>query len=191
MALNLQIAFQGGGARLVLFYGVIKALQKLEEAGTVKITRVSGASAGAIAAALFAGRANIDTLINYHKTLISSGAILEAFPDLSDPTVLQKLLNIGKVAVAGQSLGNEEKFAKILQESLEFSGVQANKVGELEVPCFINCTDIVEHKIITAQPEQSLVQALADSAAIPFLFRNNGQKVDGGILDNLPVELLV
>lgn len=191
LALKVQIAFQGGGARLVLFYGVIKALQKLEMDGLIEVTRVSGASAGGIAAALFAGRANIDTLVIYHKTLVNSGEILEAFPDLSDPNILQKLVNFGKVAVAGQSLGDETKFAKILQDSLKVSGVKARRINELEIPCFINCTDIVEHKVVTAEPEQSLVQALVDSAAIPFLFRNSGQKIDGGILDNLPVELLV
>lgn len=190
MPVNVQIAFQGGGARLVLFFGVIKALQRLEAEGVIKVTRVSGASAGAIAATLFAGKANIDALVQYHRSLRNNGGIFAAFPDISDPNLLQKLFSIGKVVATSQPLGDEKKFAGIIKESLKVAGVEASTVGELSIPCLVNCTDVVEHKTVKASKRQSIVQALVDSAALPFLFRIGGQRLDGGILDNLPVELL-
>ncbi|MBO6882195.1 MAG: patatin-like phospholipase family protein [Marivita sp.] len=190
MTVDVQIAFQGGGARLALFFGVIKALQKLERDKIIRVTRVSGASAGAIAAALFAGRANIDALVQYHCRLKGGEDILQDFPDISEPTLLEKLFNLGKVAAANRALGDEGKFAAIVEKSLTTAGVNAQTIGDLSIPCFINSTDVVEHKIVTASRDQSLVQAIVDSAALPFLFRVGGQKIDGGILDNLPVELL-
>ncbi len=154
------------------------------------MTRVSGASAGAIAAVLLAGRANIDALIQHHKALGQSGDILKAFPDVSNPGLLEKLFNFGKVAGANQTLGDESAFARIVESSLKVAGITAKNMGELEIPCLINCTDIVEHRTLVAEDGQPIVQSIVDSAALPFLFRNGGQKIDGGILNNLPVELL-
>ncbi len=175
---------------MALFYGVIKALNTLEKENVIKVRRVSGASAGAIAAALFAGRANIDALIEYHRNLGNSGEILSAFPDISNDGPLSKLFSLGKVGVANKPLGDEKAFSEIVENSLLKAGVTAKTIGELDIPCFINCTDIVEHKSLVSPPEQSLVQSIVDSAAIPFLFRVGGQKIDGGILDNLPVVML-
>ncbi|MCQ1856249.1 patatin-like phospholipase family protein, partial [Neorhizobium galegae] len=69
MTIAVQLAFQGGGARLSAFFPAIMALQELGRAGVIAVKRVSGASAGAIAAAFFAGRANIPALIEFCKGL--------------------------------------------------------------------------------------------------------------------------
>jgi predicted acylesterase/phospholipase RssA len=50
--LRVQVAFQGGGARLIGLLPVVEQLLLAEKAGHIEITRVAGTSAGAIAAAL-------------------------------------------------------------------------------------------------------------------------------------------
>ncbi|MGV1914232.1 patatin-like phospholipase family protein [Rhizobium sp. 22-785-1] len=189
MTLPVQIAFQGGGARLALFYGAIKALQNLEKRELIRVTRVSGASAGAIAAALFAGRANIDALLMYHKSL-DRNLVNEAFPDLTQTGKLANYFNAAKTAFLNTKIGDEKAFAKILSGAFQAANVTASTVDGLSIPCFINTTDIIRHKSHYAEGGDPLIQALVDSAALPFLFRNGGEKIDGGILDNLPIDVL-
>src|SRR5689334_23025968 len=51
-AMDLQIVFQGGGAKLYALMAVCEVLQKYESDQKIRITRAGGTSAGAIAAAM-------------------------------------------------------------------------------------------------------------------------------------------
>ena len=56
MAIDVQVVYQGGGARVVHLLAAYEELLKAEKAGKVSVRAVSGTSAGAIIAALHALR---------------------------------------------------------------------------------------------------------------------------------------
>jgi predicted acylesterase/phospholipase RssA len=189
-AVPLQLAFQGGGARLALFFPVIAALQQLESENVLKITRVAGSSAGAIAAALFAGKANVPALIEHCKGLRSKEATLRRVfpaPDLiswgGKAAAMYKIWN-------QQPFGDERALATLIDNAFSAAQIQAKTVGALAIPAFIASADLVSHRHREADRSASLTQSLVDSAALPFIFRMVGQVVDGGILNNLPIDSL-
>src|SRR5688572_7458070 len=51
---KLQVAFQGGGARLAVLLAAAEAIQALETDGIIRVTRIAGTSAGAIVGAFLA-----------------------------------------------------------------------------------------------------------------------------------------
>jgi len=50
----IQLAVQGGGAKLCALMAAMEAVQRLEEEGVLRVTRLAGTSAGSIAASLYA-----------------------------------------------------------------------------------------------------------------------------------------
>ena len=77
--LKIQLAIQGGGAKISALLAVMETVQSLQEEDKIEITRIAGTSAGAIAGSLLA--ANIS--IKNFKTHIESGAgkeIIKSFP---------------------------------------------------------------------------------------------------------------
>src|SRR5262245_49150576 len=80
---DVQVVFQGGGARVAALLAAADALRQAERCRKIRVTRVAGTSAGAIVAALFANR-DID-LNNQvrHDILIRGQAYLDKlFPKL-------------------------------------------------------------------------------------------------------------
>ena len=67
---DIQIAFQGGGAKFITMLPVAAAFQACERAGVINIKSLAGTSAGAICAALIAAECDFDQLRTY---LISAG----------------------------------------------------------------------------------------------------------------------
>jgi len=62
---TIQIAFQGGGAKFVAMLPAASAFITANETGVIKITRVSGTSAGSICAALVATKSDLTTVRRY------------------------------------------------------------------------------------------------------------------------------
>ena len=56
----LQVVFQGGGAKLCALMAVCSILEEYEKLGIIKINRVAGSSAGAIAAVMCSSATSID-----------------------------------------------------------------------------------------------------------------------------------
>lgn len=63
---QLQVVFQGGGAKLCLLMAVCSVLEADKR---IKVTRVAGSSAGAIAAAMFASGKTIETYVSELKRI--------------------------------------------------------------------------------------------------------------------------
>src|SRR5262245_43672164 len=53
---NIQLAVQGGGAKLAALVAAMAAIEQLEKDGVIRVTRVAGTSAGSIVGAFFAAR---------------------------------------------------------------------------------------------------------------------------------------
>ena len=78
MDYQLGIALTGGGARGVAHLGLLKAL---EEEG-IKPDVISGASAGALVGALYAGGFSLAESLNFFKTTLFSVSPISLFTSL-------------------------------------------------------------------------------------------------------------
>ena len=52
MPLNLQLAIQGGGAKIVALMATMEAIDDLQQSGKLRVTRIAGTSAGALVGAI-------------------------------------------------------------------------------------------------------------------------------------------
>jgi len=161
---KIGIALSGGGVRGISHLGVLKALN---EAGIFP-TRVSGTSAGAIVGTMYCYGYSPDEIFqiikdtNYLKFL--RPAI--SWTGLLKMDILQTLY--------GQYLGE-------------------NNFSNLKIPLTIAATDIGRGKVVYFS-EGELILPLMASTCIPGMFDpivvEGNFLVDGGVLNNLPVEPL-
>lgn len=194
--MKIQFAFQGGGARLAILLPVVDALQQLERDGVVQITRVAGTSAGAIAAVLLAKNANMRAVQLKVAEVAKDRARLErVFPPIASASIMNKVRYATKLLAFNKPLGDDRELSKLIEEVLEAAGLEHGiHVGQRDArdkPCFLVSADVSRYERIEAGQEETVVRAIMESAALPFLFRTTGDRIDGGILDNLPVEALL
>lgn len=180
-----QLAIQGGGAKLVRLLAALDAVQELEDEKVLRITRLSGTSAGSIAAALFAAEIPMSAIRQRLKD--NRQAILKAFPTPGLMALL-RALNGGTML----DIGNVRR---VLSD--EFRRHKINTFGDLKRDLIVVATDVTNGQSVPVTgPETPLVNTLLDSSAIPFVFRGPGKPdgnallVDGGICENLPSEFL-
>ena len=98
--MDIQVAIQGGGAKIWALLAAIEALQDLESQKILKVTRIAGTSAGAIAGCIFAAgipAGNVRTIL---KTQFGK-ELVQLFPKPNRYSVLRLLLN-------GKPLWNEK-----------------------------------------------------------------------------------
>jgi NTE family protein len=159
------IILSGGGARGFAHVGVLKALSEMG----IKPAMVSGASAGAVIGAYYAAGFAFDEII-----------------EIVSQTELFRLLdfNFLKSGSLFKTDAVKESFEKDLI-GLTFE--------DLDIPLTVAATDFqngISHYI----SEGNLVLALLASSAIPVLYQpveiNNVMFIDGGLLNNFPIEPL-
>jgi NTE family protein len=183
----VQLAIQGGGAKLIPLLAACEAIQALEAEDNppIKITRVAGTSAGAIAGCIFAAHIPMSTArLHFQKSFESK--VLEFFPSPSYWNYYQ--------LTRGQQLWSTDPLRESLQELFKLANVVT--FADLKIPVIVVASDLVNG----AKKEFSsgdLVDALLHSSALPYCFRvwnsggnNNPVFVDGGICENLPSEIL-
>jgi predicted acylesterase/phospholipase RssA len=184
MALEIQIAFQGGGAKLCDLLAAAEAIQELENEGEIRVTRVAGTSAGSIAACLLGHKDSIRLSIG---KLQSKGASILQGMGSADLGLLA-LIRIAR----GYPIVREKPFRKLLQ--ILFKGY--DRIKDLGLPVFILASDILSSGKHVFAPDAMLVSSIADSCGLPFVFRSSGymaasRYVDGGICENLPSDELL
>lgn len=162
--LKIGIALSGGGVRGVSHLGVLKALN---EAGVFP-TKVSGTSAGAIAGALYCQGYKPEDIL---KIIVETNYFKFLRPAIS----LTGILKMTSV---------ESLFKRYLTHD-DFS--------QLQIPLTVTATDIKKGKSVYFS-EGKLIQPVMASSCIPGMFEpiviDNKHLVDGGVLNNLPVEPL-
>ncbi|MBV8842273.1 MAG: patatin-like phospholipase family protein [Bryobacterales bacterium] len=183
--IKLQLAMQGGGAKIVALMAAVRAVQDLESAGVIKITRVAGTSAGAIVACMFAAGIDMNSARKQLESIFRDG-FGQHFP----PAGPLKLYQLSR----GKRLWDTQPIRKALTEIFKTCG----KVdfGQLRIPATVVASDLTT----SARMDYSkgdIVSALLHSCALPFCFRvwnskgnDNPVIVDGGICENLPAEVL-
>ncbi|MCS7019487.1 MAG: patatin-like phospholipase family protein [Cytophagales bacterium] len=162
---NIGIVLSGGGARGISHLG---ALQAINEWG-IRPKLISGTSAGAIVGALYAAGQSPAEILNF----ITKTNILRYFKPATNFT---GLLRLEKTAEAFRLFLAEDNFES------------------LKIPLFVNATDIERGETVFFHSGE-LIKPLQASSCIPFLFEpveiDGRYYIDGGILNNLPVEPLV
>jgi NTE family protein len=161
---NTGIVLSGGGARGFAHLGV---LQALNEAGFYPDV-VAGTSAGAIAGTLYCD--------GYHPV-----EILNMFTAGSRLNFVRPVLpRDGLLQISG--------ITKILESHL-----RAKTFEELKIPLIVTATNLNEGRVVYFSSGE-LITPLIASSSIPVLFKpviiNNACHVDGGILDNLPIQAI-
>ena len=161
----LGIAFSGGGAKAAAHCG---ALQALKEYG-IQPDVVSGTSAGALVAALYASGFT-------PKEMIETFRGLNFFKDIVTP----------KVPKGG--LFDSRPLSELLQKKLPYS-----RLEELPIPTFIVASDI-EHGVPKVFTKGEIAPRVVASCSIPIIFQpkniNGIHYVDGGAFQNLPVSAI-
>jgi predicted acylesterase/phospholipase RssA len=138
MELKLQLALQGGGAKLMPLIAALEAVQDLEQAHRVKVTCVAGTSAGAIAGCIFAAGVPMGTarlqFQGYFKDRIE-----EYFPK-------PRLANVGQWfrLFNGRSLWSSSPLRQTITSILQTAGVAT--FDQLRTPAVVIATDVVNAK---------------------------------------------
>ncbi len=160
---NISLVLSGGGARGIAHIGVINFLEK--EGFVIK--NIGGTSMGAIVGAIYAE----GKLKEYEEFL----------RNLNTKEVI-KLLDF---SLSSPGLIDGNKIVKKLKSFLPTENIEY-----LDKNFFCIATDIQNGKEIVFK-KGNLLQAVHASFAIPFVFtpviNNNNILVDGGVLNNIPV----
>lgn len=162
---KIGLVLSGGGARGFAHLGFLKAL---EEFG-VEVSAISGVSAGGLVGALYAQG-------------LSPEQILE---------VGKNNLNFGFTAL----LLRRRRFLSLeFAKKILIEHIPHNSFEQLKIPFFVNATDFIHNKSVFFS-KGILIPRLIASASVPVIFSpvemETKKYVDGGLLDNFPVEPLI
>lgn len=187
--MQISMAFQGGGARVVELMAAVEAVRKLSKGDEdFEVFRVVGASAGAVAAAMYATGCDIGAIIAQADKL--KAIIDQRFRLPSTLGVLTRLMR-------GRSIYDEKELHGAIVALFKLGGIDALRpIRELVVPPLqvrIATSDIRDDSSVVATEESHapLADVLVDSCAIPFAFRvprgtARAHILDGGLFQNLP-----
>lgn len=162
--MKIGLVLSGGGARGIVHIGVMKALTEMGIAFSV----ISGASAGAIIGAGHAAGISFDEMTKIFKSF----------------RLFRKL----KLSWGGGGIFLMDAIEEIFIKSFPQNSFEA-----LKIPLYVSATSLSAGKAVYFNSGK-LSKVLSASSCVPGLFRpveiNNELFVDGGVMDNLPVNIL-
>jgi NTE family protein len=163
---KIGVALSGGGTRGLAHLGV---LQVMEEAG-IPIDFIAGTSMGGIVACLYAAGIPLQDLIASGKKF--------------------RMMDLATPDPEWHGLFGHEKTADLLADLL---GGDEVTFADLEIPAAVVCADINTGELVILD-EGPLIPALLATSAFPLVFspvHHQGRwLVDGGVLNNLPVDVV-
>jgi predicted acylesterase/phospholipase RssA len=193
---RVQIAFQGGGAKLVNMLAVAEELERAHNQGEITITRVAGTSAGSIVACLLAS----GTGIGAARTSLQSEEMKRVAAELSNIGWFEARASF----LAGQPMRSMQPLKDWLLQRLQGKETQPVRRtvaevsamrGERSMELLVVSSDLANRGSRPAQPGDDVLTAIGDSCGIPFVFRTwrgeGYRHVDGGLCSNLPVDFLL
>lgn len=162
--MDIGLVLSGGGARGISHLGVLAALEEYD----LRPTHISGASAGAIVGALYAAGHKPAEIL---KVIIKTKLFKYFKPDTSFTGLLRM-----------------ESTEKLYRQMLNM-----NSFESLLIPLTVSATDIERGETVYFS-EGELIKPLQASSCVPVIFApvliDGRYFVDGGILNNLPIEPL-
>ncbi|WP_438961919.1 patatin-like phospholipase family protein [Nonlabens sp.] len=162
--MKIGLALSGGGAKGIAHAGVIKALKERN----IQISKISGTSAGALIGVLYAAGLEDEVIYDFFKSsnLFSPSKFAFGQPGFIKSNVFMNHLN-----------------SFIPQDSFE----------SLSIPLVVTATDLNNASSKVFDKGELYLPILA-SAAFPGVFTpvniGNNTYVDGGVLNNFPIDLL-
>ena len=163
--MTIGLVLSGGGARGIAHLGVLKALQEKK----IKISGISGCSAGSIVGAMFAAGYSPDHIF---EIVVSTSTLRALCPAWSR----SGLLKMQKA---------EEVYLKYIPH---------NSFERLKIPLTVNATNLYAGETVYFSSGELLKPVMA-SCSIPGLFEpitfGENVLIDGGILNNMPIEPLI
>lgn len=162
--MKIGLALSGGGAKGVVHAGVIKAILERD----ITISQISGTSAGALIGALFAAGISVEDMLHFFQK-----------SNLFHP----RKYAFNQAGFFKSSLFVNQISSVITQDTFE----------KLTIPLSVTATDInnVQSVVFKSGP---LYDPLLASAAFPGIFTpveiEENSYIDGGVMNNFPVELL-
>ena len=161
---SIGLALSGGGVRGISHLGVLKALNEVG----IFPNQISGSSAGAIVGVMYCQGYSPDEVL---KIVIETNYF--------------KLM---RPAISWKGLFNLDSLAELLKTYLPIDEFSA-----LKTPLIVAATDIGKGKVVYFNQGQ-LIEPILASSCIPGMFEpieyDSRYLVDGGVLNNLPVEPL-
>lgn len=162
---KIGLVLSGGGTRGFAHLGALKALN---EAGIFPDV-ISGVSAGAIAGAFYADGHTPDEILQFFSEI--------------------KIYKYFEIIIPKKGLLKMTGISRIVSQNLK-----AKTFEELAIPLFVAATDLNNGKCVYFDKGDLLKPVLA-SATVPVLFSpikiDNTFFVDGGVINNFPVEPIV
>lgn len=162
---KIGISLSGGGSRGIVHIGILKAI---DEAG-IQISMITGTSAGAIVGALYCSGYSPDSIMGIIKDT--------------------KLIKYVRPAISFSGLLKLDKIISIFHKYLKNDSFE-----RLNIPLIVAATNVRNGKNEFLGSGE-LVKSVLASCAVPVIFepiKLNGEVyIDGGILNNLPVEPLI
>lgn len=195
---RVGLALSGGGSRCLMQIGVLQALEE----NHIQIDLIVGTSMGSILGGLYAAgysaRQLRDIVLQLDWETLMQDEPLRRNLLLSqkqdrDRTYLQLRLR-GWQPVWPRALTAGQKLQSVLTELvLKANYWASSSYDNLHIPFRAMATDVYSGKEIVID-KGDLAEAMCASAAIPFLFspvpRQNLLLVDGGLLNNIPVDVV-
>jgi NTE family protein len=160
--MDVGLVLGGGGARGYAHIGVLRALSEHD----CQPVAISGCSMGGLIGAFFAAGFRSDDIL----------ALIED----------TNFLNLLDMGVRGGLLGSG-KLEKLLRKHLP------ERFDDLTLPLAVTCVDVQQGELVVLR-QGDLVSALLASAALPGILapvlRDGRYLIDGGLLNNLPVDVI-
>jgi NTE family protein len=168
--ISIGIALAGGGAKGMAHFGV---LQVLEDAG-ISFDVMSGTSAGAMAGILYAsGMSPQDAIQNFQR-------------DLTPSKLFRCLPNWPNVYLVSQ-------YRRRAWDGMLRKYLHDWQLEQLSIPFRAITVDLVQARTVVRQ-EGDAVRAILESINLPVvsrpILRDGMALVDGGVLNNLPADVL-
>lgn len=209
--MNVQFAFQGGGAKFVNLLAAASAIQDRQKNGDITVTRVSGTSAGSIVASIVASKAPVEKIGGF---LINEGAnfqdkIAGEFANGFNPWSINKIPQsfpkiqflsiIGKLRSGEAFFSNVELLNFLTEMYTQSLGYVPDTIHDAEeasgTKLIISSSNIDKAEGEKFFDKDPFIRSIVNSCALPFIFRStsdlkNNPYVDGGLCDNLPAEIL-
>lgn len=192
--IKVQLAIQGGGAKIVALMAVLEALDNLGD--RIEVTKIVGTSAGALAGAFFANNCIREVVSGWRRgeltPLLSS--LVQPKPPMFVPLRLAWAYALYRNEPIWKSDDVRAYLSRVLStgeprvEIADFAKLKTVRQVEL----YAITTHLRDRRAKPSTLGDGLVNTLMASAALPFYFRKwdpsgaNYVVVDGGICDNLP-----
>jgi NTE family protein len=164
MAKEIGLVLSGGGVRALAHIGLIKVLLK----NNIVPTKVSGTSAGALVAALYAADYSPDKMLEFFKQT--------------------PLLKLSLYARNKPGIMDSDKYAMYFKNFFPHDSFES-----LKYPLTVTATNLINGKLDYFN-SGDLIKPLIASSALPPIFSpieiNGSLYSDGGVLNNFPTEPL-